>query len=447
MPRLIDLIKVNDPKLLTAFYYSLRNTLVATNLEQATRIAYGQAQRHRVVTLKGEIIEISGTMSGGGQPMRGRMGSKIVNDEYTIESIKKMQETLTRNEQEHRELVRRRSQLEPLIDDLYKKIENSKDTLNRLKHETKSLTEQMSSLRKNEENIMKRIDEIEPDAEAQSRLENNVEKHRKLYQKAEDEASTVRNENEELRKQIVDISKGILDKPKENLKEVEKRLSEIKSQTTNLNVEIKSSKRNLVNSEKKLSNATEDFEQYETSLEKNQKRLEEIDEESKKVVEKHEIVKEECEHLAKEISELNKSIKQFESKLQKFETEKIDLNHKIEKQKENLTANQRDLKHNNQLLENLKLHNIDFLENGCINGTTETMEVDSNSQNGPQLKKFEEDLLSDADLRALKEEIHRLDEELKKENPNLNAIQNYRELVIFILINFITKFKLINLKK
>jgi chromosome segregation ATPase len=96
VPRLVDLIKVNDPKLMTAFYYSLRNTLVATSLEQATRIAYGQSQRHRVVTLKGEIIEISGTMSGGGQPMRGRMGSKIVNDEYSAESVKKFQESWQR---------------------------------------------------------------------------------------------------------------------------------------------------------------------------------------------------------------------------------------------------------------------------------------------------------------------------------------------------------------
>lgn len=56
--RLVDLIQVNDAKFLTAFYYSLRNTLVADDLDQAGRLAFGQ-QRHRVVTLKGEIIEVS----------------------------------------------------------------------------------------------------------------------------------------------------------------------------------------------------------------------------------------------------------------------------------------------------------------------------------------------------------------------------------------------------
>lgn len=50
---------------------------MANDLEQATRIAYG-ATRYRVATLKGEMIEISGKMSGGGRTMmRGRMGQTV----------------------------------------------------------------------------------------------------------------------------------------------------------------------------------------------------------------------------------------------------------------------------------------------------------------------------------------------------------------------------------
>ena len=177
MPRLVDLIKINDPKLQAAFYYALRDTLVAENLEQATRIAYGR-ERHRVVTLKGELIEPSGTMSGGGQPMRGRMGSKIVNDEYSAESIKKFQDTLILNEQELRDLTRRKTQLETLLEELVRKLETSKDSQNRLKFEIRSMNEQIVSMRANEANILKRINEIEIDSEAQNRIESLVEKHR-----------------------------------------------------------------------------------------------------------------------------------------------------------------------------------------------------------------------------------------------------------------------------
>ena len=59
VPRLFDLIKVKDEKILPAFYYAVRDTLVANDLEQATRIAYGKT-RYRVVTLDGQLIDQSG---------------------------------------------------------------------------------------------------------------------------------------------------------------------------------------------------------------------------------------------------------------------------------------------------------------------------------------------------------------------------------------------------
>ena len=58
---------------------------MAENLQQANRIAYG-ATRHQVITLNGELIQTSGAMSGGGNPLRGRMGTQVIpnviNQEY-----------------------------------------------------------------------------------------------------------------------------------------------------------------------------------------------------------------------------------------------------------------------------------------------------------------------------------------------------------------------------
>eukprot|EP00951_Prasinocladus_malaysianus_P025347 scaffold222130_cov40-Prasinocladus_malaysianus.AAC.2 len=53
VPRLFDLVRCQDEALKPAFYYALRDTVVATDLQQAGRIAYGQDRRwRRVVTLK-----------------------------------------------------------------------------------------------------------------------------------------------------------------------------------------------------------------------------------------------------------------------------------------------------------------------------------------------------------------------------------------------------------
>ena len=53
MKRLFDLVKCPNERLRVAFYYALRDTVVAQDLDQASRIAYGQDRRwRRVVTLK-----------------------------------------------------------------------------------------------------------------------------------------------------------------------------------------------------------------------------------------------------------------------------------------------------------------------------------------------------------------------------------------------------------
>ena len=79
--RLFDLVQPKDAKYLPAFYFALRDTLVAPNLDNAMKIAYQGKQRFRVVTLDGAVIDTSGTMSGGGSKVsRGGMSSKGAED-------------------------------------------------------------------------------------------------------------------------------------------------------------------------------------------------------------------------------------------------------------------------------------------------------------------------------------------------------------------------------
>lgn len=80
VPRLFDLIKPKEAKFAPAFFKGIFNTLVADDLAQAQRIGYGK-KRWRVVTLAGQLIDPSGTMSGGGQRVsRGGMSSKLKGD-------------------------------------------------------------------------------------------------------------------------------------------------------------------------------------------------------------------------------------------------------------------------------------------------------------------------------------------------------------------------------
>ncbi|KXJ26202.1 Structural maintenance of chromosomes protein 4 [Exaiptasia diaphana] len=62
VPRLYDLVHVQDPKISPVFYYALGNILVADNLDIASKIASQGNKRWRVVTLEGDIVERDGVI-------------------------------------------------------------------------------------------------------------------------------------------------------------------------------------------------------------------------------------------------------------------------------------------------------------------------------------------------------------------------------------------------
>lgn len=111
-PRLFDLIKPKDPRFAPAFYKAISNTLVADNLEQAQRISFGK-KRWRVVTLAGEVIDVSGTMSGGGsKPSRGGMSSKLAPAKVQPEVVALFEKEAGEAEQEFQEFQGDKRELE-----------------------------------------------------------------------------------------------------------------------------------------------------------------------------------------------------------------------------------------------------------------------------------------------------------------------------------------------
>jgi len=115
VPRLFDLIRPKDRKFAPAFFSVLGNTLVAKNLEQANRIAYGKPRR-RVVTLDGKLIDESGTMSGGGNKIsRGGMSSRFVSD-ITQEMLSELENERVKIENEWKDFNEKRKEYESQLE-------------------------------------------------------------------------------------------------------------------------------------------------------------------------------------------------------------------------------------------------------------------------------------------------------------------------------------------
>lgn len=132
VPRLFDLVQPKEERFAKAFYKALTNTLVANDMEQANRIAFG-AKRWRVVTLAGQLIETTGAMSGGGnQPARGAMSSKFAPEAVRPEVLRALEQDSAEAEK-HLELATKAAQAAEMeLDKLRRSIPETETAFQKL---------------------------------------------------------------------------------------------------------------------------------------------------------------------------------------------------------------------------------------------------------------------------------------------------------------------------
>lgn len=238
VPRLFDLVRMNDNRVKTAFYFALRDTLVANDLDQASRIAYGRV-RHRVVTLKGELIEPSGTMSGGGRSvLRGRMGKQaaIVNvDPREVENVESKVDELT---QYAGQLRRDRAQLEDSVQRLTKDLKLMKMDIQKFRMEFEAAQQQVTSLQEQKKEQEEKVKSVKPDLAKIKKIEKDIEQKMKVYKEASASAQTVESEVTKIHSQIMEVTGGKMTGLKKSLDSVNKKLEKINAEITRLQVSL-----------------------------------------------------------------------------------------------------------------------------------------------------------------------------------------------------------------
>ena len=138
-PRLFDLITPKHPRFAPAFYMAMRDTLVADNLENAERIAYS-GKRWRVVTLGGQLIDVSGTMSGGGTRVnRGGMSSKLAADHVSPDVVRRYEQDSEKAEQEHGAALSEMRSYERRVEDLKRRAPEMDTIVSKLEMDIQGL--------------------------------------------------------------------------------------------------------------------------------------------------------------------------------------------------------------------------------------------------------------------------------------------------------------------
>ncbi|XP_069390973.1 structural maintenance of chromosomes protein 4 [Paralichthys olivaceus] len=407
-PRLFDMVRVKDQSVRPAFYFALRDTLVAQDMEQATRMAFQKEKRWRVVTLKGQIIEMAGTMTGGGRVMKGRMGSSI-GTEVSQEELDRMESKLNERVSKLQGCQERKLQLEENIQRLRMQLRDMKNTLEKYANSMTSLADQEAHLKLQMKELEANVIAAAPDKAKQKQMEKSLDAFKKDFDAASSKAGKVENEVKRLHNLIVDINSHKLKAQQDKLDKVNKELDDCSSTITKAQVAIKTAGRNLKKCEESVS-------RVQLELEENEKLMAEFTEQLKKLEDEAGEIMKACQEAEAELPEVQeqyqgvlKEIKVLQQQEHALQEESLSVRLRVEQIETTITEHNNKIKHWQKEASKLSLHTIE----------------DKPAEELPVLTPADLEEISDPNVIINK--MMRLETQCAQMKPNLGAIAEYKK--------------------
>lgn len=231
VPRLFDLVKPKDARFSQAFYSVIRDTIVASDSQQADRLAYKQKQRWRTVSLEGKLIETSGTMTGGGsRVIRGAMSSKIVAD-TSKDQVAKLEHDRESLEAQYTEYQTRLRELETTLKDLA-------DVIPQIDTDGQKLQLGIGSLDRNIADAVKRVEELNAEQKTSTTDKHRKAELQKSIGRSESKINELQAETAGIEEQIKALQEKIMEVGGVQLRSQKAKVDGLKEQIEHRNEEL-----------------------------------------------------------------------------------------------------------------------------------------------------------------------------------------------------------------
>lgn len=463
-PRLFDLVRAKDDRFRPAFYHALQDTLVAKDLAQANRIAYG-AKRWRVVTEAGELIDKSGTMSGGGSTVKkGLMSSKLVPD-TNKEQVSKLEADRDMLEQNFQEFQERQRELEGRLRDAQGQIPKLETKLQKINLEVESSARNLADTQRRIKELGKEHQPSKSDDNRVVVLEKEIAKLNREVEKLHEETASVEDEIKVLQDKIMQVGG-------EKLRTQRAKVDSLKEEVSSQNEDMSKAEVKKVKTEKQKIKLEKDYAKAVKELEASIRDSEKLEEEIQNQGDKAENLKTQVEEAQEalgakrqELAEMKAELDEKTAELNTTRAVEIEMRNKLEENQKVLGENQKRLRYWDDKLSKLVLQNVDDLEKGSTSARVskvkksedeDTTMEDADSQvqtdadadadaevedsanqtiHGPgrssplELPRYTRDELADMSKETLKGEIAALEEKTQNVNVDLGVLAEYRRRV------------------
>lgn len=412
VPRLFDLVKSKHQRFAPAFYHVLQDALIAKDLEQANRIAYG-AKRWRVVTLDGQLIDKSGTMSGGGtKVVKGGMSSKLVAD-VTKEQVAKLDVDRDALEKEFSRIQEQRQELEGELKELQTEVP-------KLETQKQKFGLEVDSIERNISDAQKRIKEIGAEAEPSKIDRTKTAELEKSIAKMQKEVETLQAETAGIEEEIADLQNKIMEIGGVKLRGQKAKVDGLREQVSTLNESLNSAEvakakaaKQGVKHEKASSEASKELEKVKADLQTVDEDASAQNNDSSGFRKKAEEAQQSLEFKKEELHDLKAQLDTQTAHLNESRGLELELRNNLSENQKVLADNNKRLKYWEEKLSKLSLQNV---------------AEDGEERDPEPMPELSRDEISDLDKEDLKAAIALL-EERTSAHVELAVLAEYRRRV------------------
>ncbi|CAI7589366.1 unnamed protein product [Penicillium crustosum] len=410
VPRLFDLVKPKDPMFAPAFYSVMQNTLVAKDLEQANRIAYG-ARRWRVVTEDGQLIDVSGTMSGGGTRVaRGGMSSKQVAD-TTKEQVSRLESDLEELERKFQAFQEKQRHVEAQMKERSEEIPRLETKIQKILIEIDSTKRSLADAQRRVKELGAQHQPSDSDEGQIAALEKQIAKAQKEIAKLNDGKSGIEEEIQNLQSTIMEVGgvrlrgqKAKVDGLKEQIGMLAEEISNAEGQQSKNEKLIKKHTKARDVSEKEIAQITDELEKLEEDV-ANQTN------ESADWRQKADEAQEALESKKGELKAMKDELDAKVAELNETRAAEIEMRNKLEENQKALAENQKRSRYWEEKLSKLTVQNISDI---------------GEEQEPTELQMYTKDELEAMNKDSLKAVIAALEEKVQNASIDLSVIEEYR---------------------
>ena len=275
----------------------LGRTVIVEDMNVAIALAKQNNYSFRIVTIKGDIINPSGAITGGS------IAQKTVNILGRGREIEELEKQIKKLEKDKQEAISQKESYEKSAQDTINKVEEIEKNMQEIEIIYATEKQKMVSV---EENIAKIEQRKEKIKQEQTQIEEEKTKNREIKKQKEEEVLNLTKEIEELNQVVEEFAK--------TNKESQNYINDLNFDITNLKISVSSFDESNISIDEMLERIDQDIKNNKISIENKELQTKSTEDENLALEETIKNYKEQIKHIKEEVNNSSNSVEKLKQK-------------------------------------------------------------------------------------------------------------------------------------